>query len=44
VLTETFGRRLSFSWQEGPSVTFALNPGDDPLQAAERLLTAISEI
>lgn len=44
VLTETFGHRLSFSWQETPCVTFALNPGDDPLQAAERLLIAIAEI
>ncbi len=44
VLAETFGRRVSFTWQDHPTATFTLNPDEDPLQAAEHLLTAIADI
>ena len=44
VLAETFGRRVSFTWQDHPAATFTLNPGEDPLEAAEHLLTAIADI
>jgi transcription-repair coupling factor (superfamily II helicase) len=44
ILAETFGRRVSFAWQDHPALTFTLNPGDDPVQAAERLLTVIADL
>jgi transcription-repair coupling factor (superfamily II helicase) len=43
ILAETFGRRIAFAWQDHPAITFTLNPDDDPIHAAERLLTAIAD-
>jgi transcription-repair coupling factor (superfamily II helicase) len=43
-LTEQFGRRVTYSWQDHPAITFAPSAGEDPIQAAEALLTAIAEL
>jgi transcription-repair coupling factor (superfamily II helicase) len=45
ILQQEFGDRLVFAWQDTPSMTFRLTPGDPySVKAAEHLLQALSEV
>ena len=43
-LEHIFAGRLTFAWQEQPSVTFHIPDGEDPLRAAKHLLEALANL